>query len=61
MGFECTIKHPENDFVRSWIDAVPGLSGFLYSSVSLSRLQIFRNIFICYRKKVFRKLRALFA
>ena len=56
LGFECTIRQPENDFVRGWIDAVPGLSAFLYSSLSPGPLRILRNILICYRKKLIRKI-----
>lgn len=56
---ECFIRQPENDFVRKWIDAVPGLAKYLYSVSTLRRSEIARNIFLCYKKKVIKKLRAL--
>lgn len=55
-GTVCLIRQPENDFVRDWIGAVPGLGRYLYSVSRLSRREILRNIFICYRKKVMKKL-----
>lgn len=52
----CLIRQPENDFVRNWIDAVPGLRRHLYSVTGLSCFDILKNIFICYKKKIVRKI-----
>ena len=56
-SWKCYIRHPENDFVRNWIAAVPGLKRFLYSVTSFSKGQILKNILICYEKKVLKRLR----
>lgn len=52
----CLIRQPENDFVRNWIDAVPGLRRHLYSVSGLSCVEILKNIYICYRKKILKRL-----
>ena len=52
----CLIKQPENDFVRKWIDAVPGLQKYLYSVSNLGRMEILKNIYICYKKKIIKRL-----
>lgn len=52
----CLIRQPKNDFVRNWIDVVPGLRHHLYSVTGLSRFEILKNIFLCYKKKIVRKI-----
>ena len=52
----CMIRQPKNDFVRNWIDVVPGLRHHLYSVTGLSRFEILKNIFLCYKKKIVRKI-----
>lgn len=52
----CLIRQPKNDFVRNWIDVVPGLRHHLYSVTGLSRFEILKNIFLCYKKKIVRKM-----
>ena len=52
----CLIRQPKNDFVRNWIDVVPGLRHHLYSVTGLSRFEILKNIFHCYKKKIVRKM-----
>ena len=52
----CLIRQPKNDFVRNWIDVVPGLRRHLYSVTKLSFFDILKNICICYKKKIIRKI-----
>ena len=58
-GWMALLKQPQNDYIKNWIDTVPGLSRLLYKLSSYSFFRIIRNIFICYRKKILRKLRAI--
>ena len=57
-GWIALMKQPQNDYIKNWIDTVPGLSGLLYSVSSYSAFRILKNIFICYKKKILRKLHA---
>lgn len=55
-GWTALLKQPQNDYIKNWIDTVPGLAALLYSVSSYPALRILRNIYICYRKKILRKL-----